>query len=125
MEYKTNGRLVQTLDEAQAFIREFIRCMRATHDHRVQVKSHDYDLYLPWLIEIAENLPVEGEEAPNPLAIERLYMEAAWDLTMKGLLRPGPRLTNNQNAGDATGKGYSLTYLGDNWIKETTGGPAV
>lgn len=113
-----SGRLVKCLDEAEAYIQKFIVENLAQPDRRVSDRSHDFDLYLPWLIEIVENHRVKEEEAPQIVSLERLYMDAAWSLVMKGTLRPGPRTTTSENPRDGYGKGYSLTLCGYAQLKE-------
>lgn len=118
MEYDKRGRLAKSVDDAEGFIRHFICACKDHADERWVGRSFDYDLFLPRLLEIVENLPVdEGVEPTTNQALERLYMEAAWELCRDGLLRPGPRQANFDNSRDAYGKGYSLTFRGEAWLK--------
>jgi len=114
-----SGRLVRCLDEAEAYVLGFIVENLAQQDRRISDRSHDFDLYLPWLIEIVENHHVKGEEeAPEIVNLERLYMDAAWSLVMKGTLRPGPRTTTSENPRDGYGKGFSLTVSAQAQLRE-------
>jgi len=111
--------MAKRLDEAEAYILNFIVENLAQRDRRVMERSHDFDLYLPWLMEIVENHRVDDQpEAPQIVSLERLYMDAAWSLVMKGTLRPGPRTTSSENPRDGYGKGFSLTIVGYTRIKE-------
>lgn len=117
MLFDPRGRSVKTVEEAEEYIRSFIALLHDyPHSHAAQ-RSHDYDLYLPWLIEVVEYLPATECEPTPPLTLERLYMEAAWQLVQKGYLRPGPRKPNSGDLGEGYGKGYSLTFTGDEWIQ--------
>ena len=114
-----SGRTVKCLDDAEAYILKFIVENLAQHDRRVTDKSQDFDLYLPWLMEIIENQRIQHEDcAPEIETLERLYMDAAWSLVMKGTLRPGPRTTSSDSAKGSYGKGYSLTLHGKAQLKD-------
>ena len=121
------GRLAKSLQEAEDYILDFIVENLAQRERRIVEKSHDYDLYLPWLMEIVENQRVEHDEnCPQIVDLESLYMDAAWSLCNRGYLRPGPRKTTSDNPRDSYGKGYSLTLMGRTmlreriWLKETS-----
>ncbi|CAN5527640.1 hypothetical protein BH11ARM2_BH11ARM2_01900 [soil metagenome] len=111
------GRRVKDLAEAEAFIREFVAYGQEERDESGPQHRHsrDYDLYLPWLWENvsnarAEDPPLEG------IVLERMYMEAAWNLVRRGVLRPGPKTVMGGGGGADFGKGYSLTHEGDEWL---------
>jgi hypothetical protein len=118
MQYDKRGRMVKTVEEAESYIRYFIAVSRSLGHERFSHAQMEYDLYLPWLAEVVENilLPEDIEPTPTPV-LERLYMEAAWTLCMAGQLRPGPIKAGFDNARDAYGKGFSLTYRGEEWIQ--------
>lgn len=113
------GRRVRNLAEAEAFIREFV-CFG--HDERDEAgpqhrHSRDYDLYLPWMWENVSN--VKAEEAPlEGIVLERMYMEATWNLVRRGVLRPGPKTVMGGGGATDYGKGYSLTHEGEAWLRE-------
>lgn len=106
------GRMARTIPEAENFIFAFMADDLRRTDPRVREHSRDHDLYLPWLMEILQSAPLELPEAPPIVELEVLYMDAAWSLVMKGLLRPGPRATTSDNLRDALGKGFALTPAG-------------
>ena len=84
----------------------------AQSDSHVGEHSRDFDLFLPWLLEIASNQHVQEGEDPLPIFdIERIYMDASWSLVMQGYLRPGPRVITG-DVRDGYGKGFSLTVKG-------------
>ncbi len=114
-----SGRLAKSLEEAEEYILEFIVENLAQKERRVTEKSYDFDLFLPWLMEIVENQHVQSSSSePEIVELESLYMDAAWSLCNKGILRPGPRRTNSENPRDGYAKGYSLTLLGRSMLKE-------
>lgn len=107
------GRFVHSLADAENYILKFIADGLVEEVARVRAKSHDFDLYLPWLMEIVDSVPAKDAPDALPVAeLEQLYMDAAWALVMKGFLRPGPRKTAGVCPGDSYGKGYSLTSSG-------------
>jgi hypothetical protein len=113
------GRLARSLQEAEDYILDFIVENLAQKERRIVEKSFDFDLYLPWLMEIVEHQKLSGEQrCPEIVELEGLYMDAAWSLCNKGYLRPGPRKTNSDNPRDGYGKGYSLTLLGRTMLRE-------
>jgi len=113
------GRVAKSLQEAEEYILDFIVENLAQHERRIVEKSFDFDLYLPWLMEIVENQRIEKVEGcPEIVELEGLYMDAAWSLCNKGYLRPGPRRTNSENPKDGYGKGYSLTLMGRTMLRE-------
>jgi hypothetical protein len=114
----TSGRLVRSEDDAEAYIWKFIAENLVQTDRHIVEHNRDYDLFLPWLLEIVSNHHVAGESEQLPIFdIERIYMDAAWSLVIDGFLRPGPRVITGDNH-DGFGKGYSLTKKGRQHIRE-------
>lgn len=113
------GRLAQSLQDAEDYILDFIVENLAQKERRVVEKSFDFDLYLPWLMEIVEYQQIgHDQKCPEIVELESLYMDAAWSLCNKGILRPGPRRTNSDNPRDGYAKGYSLTLIGRANLRE-------
>ena len=113
MFHDCSGRLANSVEEAQCYIFHFIAENLVNPDTRVRDRSHGYDLYLPWLLEVIENIHVEdGPDVPNVIDLDELYMEASWALCNDGFLRPGPRRITGDNSKDGYGKGYALTRKG-------------
>lgn len=113
------GGEVTTLDEAEAFIKAFVQELRNDASGRMRRHSREYDLFLPWLWEEITNSGTHLEPAHVPLESNRLFMEAAWSLVQKGWLRPGPPKITSEDQGGDYGKGFTLTFRGeDEWLKE-------
>lgn len=104
------ARSATTTQEAQKAMIAFIKEGLDPHSrHSIAERSKGYDLYLPWLMEIIEYVaPLEGKD-PLPIPkLHRLYMDAAWDMVMQGLLRPGPKSMAGGADPNAYGRAYSL-----------------
>lgn len=113
--FGTNGQVVRDEAEAQEFIRSFLKYEREHRDELAKNKEHDYDLYLPWLMEVVVNAP-EREESRPPAELDHVYMDAAWSLVTDGIFRPGPRRVTGDGGSDGYGKGFSLTNKGREWL---------
>ena len=108
----TSGRLVQSQEDAEEYIWRFIFENLAVTERQIVEHNRDYDLFLPWLLEIVSNIHVKTEHEPLPIfELERIYMDAAWQMVMEGVLRPGPRVITG-DIRDGYGKGFSLTRKG-------------
>jgi hypothetical protein len=108
-----SGRLATTIEQAELFIFKFVAENHACPEKRVHDRSHGYDLYLPWLLEVVENVHIDDRSAaPQVCDLDELYMDAAWSLVTKGYLRPGPKRITGDNPREGYGKGYSLTPKG-------------
>ena len=111
------GRLASTVDEAVDYLWKFIAENRTVTDPKVREHTHDFDLYLPWLVQIFER---HGEQHDEKLAmpdLHGLYMDAAWQMVTQGFLRPGPRSIDGDQPKDGYGNGYSLTSKGKEKVK--------
>jgi len=118
------GTEAHTLDQAEDFIRDFILELRKDESGRMRRHSGDYDLFLPWLWEEVVNSGSHVQPAHCSTKASRLFMEAAWSLVQKGYLRPGPiKISASAGAGDQ-GKGYSVTFRGEDWLNEVAAPPA-
>ncbi|WP_144240917.1 hypothetical protein [Fimbriimonas ginsengisoli] len=108
----TKCRELANLEGAEEFIREFLAdstgCSKAYDPH-----NHDFDLYLPWVFQCLQSIGVKGPLSLPELGV--MLMDAAWSLSQKGYLRPGPRSVMGEDL-KADGKGYSLTPLGRQWV---------
>ena len=113
----TDGQKATNIKEASAFIREFMRFERNNPGQIDRSKDHDFDLYLPWMMEVVNNAPEEEGSRP-PTELDSLYMEAAWSLVQEGHLRPGPKMVSGDNPADAYGKGFSITPKGQQWVEQ-------
>jgi len=107
-----SGRLATTVEEAQAYLWKFIAENRQVRDAKVLEHTHDFDLYLPWLLQIFDRHGEQPGERLSMLELQGLYMDAAWAMVSQGLLRPGPRTIDGDQPRDGYGNGYSLTAAG-------------
>lgn len=107
-----SGRYVKSVADAECYIWKFMAENLSADDRHILEHSHDFDLFLPWLLEIIEYQKGDRSEGLPIIEIQRMYMEAAWNLVMAGFLRPGPRTISGDPLRDGYGKGYSLTDRG-------------
>jgi hypothetical protein len=107
-----SGRLIKNVDEAEVYLWKFIAENRTMTDTRMLAKLYDFDLFMPWMLEIFDTQGHQPNEAMSLLEMQRLYMDAAWRLVMKGFLRPGPKQIGGESIHDGYGKGFSLTQEG-------------
>ncbi len=121
----SKGADVCSLEAAEGFIREFILELRNDESGRMRKHSVDYDLYLPWLWEEVTNSGSHLEPAHCSKEASRLYMDAAWSLVQKGHLRPGPPKVSSTTGGGDYGKGFSVTYAGEEWLNGGETEPAL
>jgi len=119
------GTEAETLDQAEDFIREFILELRNDSSGRMRRHSGDYDLFLPWLWEEIVNSGSHLQPAHCSTKASRLFMEAAWSLVQKGLIRPGPIKISSSAGGSDQGKGFSVTFRGEDWLNEAAESPAL
>ncbi len=104
------ARSVQTPEEAEIVLHAFIReGQQADSQHHVREKSKGYDLYLPWLMEVVEYvIPLEDHEPLGLLELQQLYLDVAWRMVMKGVLRPGPKMVNAATDTNIYGLAFTL-----------------
>ena len=108
-----SARLARSLEQAETALKSFVAQEFNHGDRQTHQHSHDYDLYLPWFLEVIAYLHVEAHaDAPQLVEIDHLYMDAAWSLVEQGWLRPGPRSISSIDTADGLGKGFSLTPAG-------------
>jgi hypothetical protein len=107
-----SGRLATTVEEAVAYLWRFIAENARVTDPKVKEHSHDFDLYLPWLLQIFDRHGEQPEEKLSVPELESLYMDAAWNMVEQGFLRPGPRSIGGEQPKSGYGNGYSLTAKG-------------
>lgn len=118
-----SGRIVRNVEEAEAYLWRFIAENQTITDTRMLAQSHDFDLFMPWLLQIFDTQGHQPNEAMTLLEMQRLYMDAAWALVMEGYLRPGPRTISGSQTSDGYGKGFSLTGKGLEKVKTVQFGP--
>jgi hypothetical protein len=112
-----SGRLAKTQEDAECYLWRFMSENMCCKDKHVTAHLYDFDLYLPWLLEILEyQKPEDKSDALPIIELQRLFMDAAWSLVMQGFLRPGPKTISGDPLRDGYGKGYSLTISGQKRI---------
>jgi hypothetical protein len=112
-----SGRLATTIEEAEVYLWRFIAENLTVTDPKVREHTHDFDLYLPWLLQIFERHGDQPDEKLSIMELQGLYMDAAWRMVEEGFLRPGPRTIDGSQPREGYGKGYSLTSKGKERIK--------
>jgi hypothetical protein len=107
-----------TIDDAAAFLMDCILRPRPPRGYA----SYGYEIYLPNVIaaflreiEGSSEIEVELRSSQRMRELSPYFYDAAWELCRRGILRPGIKVSGAQAAGD--GDGYSITALGDTWLK--------
>lgn len=83
--------------------------------------NYGYDLYLPPAIH--KYLCTEGQNVTwgdsQMVTVSPVFMDAAWELCRRGVLRPGVREWQQQETRTGTaGLGFSVTPFGRTWLAE-------
>jgi hypothetical protein len=103
-----------SIDEAIAVLVPVLRRAakpgeRVSHDRR----PFGCDI---WISDIAKSYlrgaPMEETEEAE---LQPFY-DAAWELSRRGVLRPGPAFARGQNMAHTAGDGFSLTAFGRDWV---------
>lgn len=104
------ARSIQTPEEAEVVLRAFIReGQQPDSHHHVKEKSKGYDLYLPWFLEVIEYVPPMEDRKPlGLLELQQMYLDAAWLMVMKGVLRPGPKMVTAATDSNIYGVAFTL-----------------
>jgi hypothetical protein len=111
-----------TIDDAMAFLVDYVKQPRPSTGY----SSFGYDVYLPnvvatYVIEIERStehfsMIYNGARSKQ---LSPLFYEAAWELSRRGILRPGVRQFGGQP--DGSSEGYSLTTRGRDWLQNVAG----
>src|SRR6516165_4132669 len=111
-----------TTDDAMAFLVDYLKQPRAPTGY----SSFGYDAYLPnivvaFIVEIEESTehPSMIYNGARSRQLSPLFYEAAWELSRRGILRPGIRQFGGQE--DGSSDGYSLTTRGRDWLQNVAG----
>lgn len=88
-----------------------------------QYPNYGYDIYLPNVIRwhLSKERPnVQPQEEHDALRnLYPLFVDAAWELCRRGIIRPGVKEHGAQTTDDgAGGSGYSITAFGRQWLAE-------
>jgi hypothetical protein len=103
-----------SLDEAIAVIVAELRGAaqpdaRVAHDRR----PYGCDLWVKFSAQTHLQRPGEELRASD---LQPFY-DAAWELSRRGVLRPGPACPRGQNNANTAGEGFSLTAFGRDWVE--------
>ena len=82
--------------------------------------SYGYDIYLPHLILAhaqKENGLIRNPDHPEVREVLHAVWPAAWDLSRRGILRPGINAFGAQSLSDGLGNGYSITPFGEERLR--------
>lgn len=89
--------------------------------------NYGYDVYIPNVIRwhlIRTNPRLNDNEYERETRLDDLYpvfVDAAWELCRRGVIRPGVSVHRAQTTDDGSGgSGYSVTAFGRQWLQEGT-----
>jgi hypothetical protein len=114
------------IDDALAFLVDYLKKPRPSTGY----SSFGYDVYLPNVV-LANVVEIErSTEHPQTIyngtrwrQLSPIFYEAAWELSRRGLLRPGVRRFGDQ--ADGVAEGYSVTARGRQWLDDVAGDTTV
>ncbi len=113
---------IPDVDDAIQYIISYLCAGRKS-----QYSTYGYQLYLSNLV--LEYLKDSGVPDHNIVPfrdqqdaeLSRVFYAAAWELSRRGILRPGKRMFSGQATDDGgSGQGYSVTPYGEAWIREAS-----
>lgn len=102
-------------EDALLFI---VQCLRTEPR---QCAKYGYEFYVPNAIEayFQANKREVRWGSPEMLDLSPVFLNAAWELSRRGILRPGIRRMNTQATDEGNaGLGYSVTSFGRQWLNE-------
>src|SRR6516225_2083053 len=110
-------------DDVVAFLVDYLRSPRPDHGY----STYGYEIWLPLVVDAYLREKEQTPENPNPFRpncpraaeLSPLFLEAAWHLCRRGILRPGIKAFGAQATPEgASGYGYCLTTHGRRWIDQ-------
>ena len=89
-----------------------------------ELAAYGYEVYVPKVVNaylsLEEGLKNELERGRRPAEVSPAFLGAAWELTRRGVLRPGvARFGAQSTAEGGAGSGFSLTAFGRSWLAES------
>jgi hypothetical protein len=92
--------------------------VQALRTNAAQCANYGYELYIPNVIHAW--FRTQGRQvASEMLEASPVFLNAAWELSRRGILRPGIRRMNTQATDQGSaGFGYSVTTFGRQWLAE-------
>ena len=103
-------------EDALSYIVEFLRSGKSSG-------RHGYGVWLPHImhsyLEKVATPPVQQGHADNYPALSPPFMDAAWAMCRRGILRPGIATYGGDAVIEgASGLGFSVTPAGERWLQE-------
>lgn len=112
-----------TVEDALAFAVERLR--KGVQDRASSLGEYGYEFYVPKVMReyyrvVHKDDLQRGSKDENALA--PAFLNAAWELCRRGILRPGVMSLNAQSTSDGSaGSGYTITPFGRTWLRESGG----
>lgn len=103
-----------------------IRCLREGGIGSDGSSNYGYEVYIPNVVRSYFVHERNVQEATYSWTQEMyressFFLSAAWELSRRGILRPGVHTIGAQATDDGSGEaGYSITPFGRSWLSETT-----
>lgn len=114
-----------TFDDAISFLLDFARSPRSDG-----YTSYGYEVYLPNVVHFFRREVLQSRDHgfladdQQGVALSPVFLDAAWELCRRGILRPGLRRIGGQSSADgASGLGFSLTASGRERLASAAGIP--
>jgi hypothetical protein len=112
---------MQHTDEAVLYLIEVLRVGGVQGGY----SNYGYDLYIPNAIrEYVARLgqdPERGDGYTMQQTLSSFFLDAAWELARRGIIRPGIRTLREQSTDEGSaGAGFSVTPFGKKWLAEET-----
>jgi len=109
------------LDEAITLLLRTLRAQARSGDWQTRTSRNGYDIYIPkaseeWLQSRASGRSVQ-QLGKLMSESRRVFAEAGWELTRRGILRPGLAAPGPGTAEGRDGSGYALTVFGEEWLR--------
>jgi len=109
-------------EDALLFLVDYLRKGTAAFFATGEAADYGYDVYLlnPMRVHYRQTKRAELMHEPGaPEALAPPFLDAAWELCRRGILRPGVRTWNLQSTDSGSaGFGFSITPFGRTWLKE-------
>jgi hypothetical protein len=107
-------------------LKYLISALRKDRPHNTGYADYGYDLYLPNVIReyvsTEEHIREDAGDGRNDRRMREIspnFFAAAWELSRRGIIRPGVRILGAQSTQDGgAGAGYSVTPFGRQWLAE-------
>ncbi len=99
-----------------------VQCLRTGRSANDGYATYGYELYVPNVVRnfYREHTRLDlPEGSREQLSLAPAFLDAAWELCRRGILRPGVKNLTLQATGDGSaGSGFSVTEFGRAWLQE-------